>query len=271
MLKARRRALGLNATAVFEAVKVSRNHLSAVENARALPAEEMLTKLSEIFDHSTEDADYVMSLLEIARQDGWWGDYEGHVGDKVAEFCGLEYGAKKVRIYDPMVITGLLQTEDYARAIIAAYPDFSRREVDRSVDLRMRRQERVHPPDALEISLVQGETALHQEIGGREVLRRQLAHLASVAEANEATLDFRIQPFSSTPGGFATTSTVVLLDFTTSHLGTMAWAESPVANEITEDDDVVEVMELNYELALQSSLNREASLDLVKRRLAELR
>ncbi len=270
MLRTRRRAVGRDAKSVFEALAVSRNHLSAIENARALPTEKMLGQLAEVLDYDAEDADHLVDLLHVARQHGWWEDYSRYASPEVLDLCGVEYGADGARVYDPLIVTGLLQTEEYARAIHEANPDNSKRRVDRMVRLRMQRQERLEPPDALRLSILQGETALHQEVGGREVLRSQLAHIATLIETHESILDFRVKPFSSTPVGFATASTVVLMDFSEGHLGTMAWMESPVSLSLTDDNDVVEAMELNFNLALESSLDHDASLDLVRRRISEL-
>jgi transcriptional regulator with XRE-family HTH domain len=270
MLRTRRRAIGRDAKTVFESLAVSRNHLSAIENARALPTEKMLNRLIEVLEYDDQDAEYIIKILQIARHQGWWDDYSRYVPSEILDLCGLEYGAEKLRIYDPMVVTGLLQTREYTRALAAANPEYSRRAVDRTVNIRLQRQERLQSSDAPQITVLQGETALHQEIGGPEVLLNQLLHIERMLTTHDS-IDLRIQAFASTPVGFATAPTVVLLDFTTPYLNTMAWTESPVSLGITHERDTVEVIELNFDLALESSLNSDASLDLIRGRIAELR
>ena len=270
MLKARRRELKRNARTVFDALKVSRNHLSAIENGRTLPTEPFLVRLTGVLDYDATDTEYLVKLLGIARDDGWWDEFARYVPSELIDLCGLEYGAESVRVYDPIVVTGLLQTEEYARAIIGAVPQHSKLDVDRFVRLRMKRQERLRPPDAVRALILQGETALHQQIGGVEVLRRQLTHIVDLIESLDPSLEFRIQPFTSTPAGFVTAATIVLLDFTTPYLDTWAWTTGATSVSITDDLDALELIEANLELALNSSLDRESSYDLVRRRIAQL-
>ncbi|MGF1596086.1 MAG: helix-turn-helix domain-containing protein [Acidimicrobiales bacterium] len=269
-LKARRWETGRDARTVFQALHVSRNHLSAIENARALPTEEMLDAIATVLECDAEEGDYLRNLLRIARERGWWDEYARHVNADLLELCGLEHGAERLRIFDPRVVTGLLQTEEYARALTGASPDLSRLVVDSYVGLRMRRQERLRPPDPLVVTVVQGETALYQEIGGADVLLRQLRHLATVIDDLESTLSFHVQPFSSTPSALATASSIALFDFTTPYLGTMAWEAGQTTAGVTADPEQIELLEPSFELTLESCLDREASRDLVHRRLAEL-
>lgn len=269
MLQSRRRSIGRDARTVFITLNVSRNHLSAIENARALPNEILLRQLASILDWEDE-TDYLLDLLRIAHEDGWWDEYDHYANRELLDLSGLEYGAEKVRVYDPMLVTGLLQTEEYAHAIISAFPDVSQFAVDRLVKLRLKRQERLASPDPLQILALQGETALHQAVGGQAVLRRQLVHLASLVEELDSTLELRIQPFAATPVGFATAATTVLLDFTTPYLRTMSYTIGASSSEISHDVDTVELIELNFDLALEASLDRDASLDLIRRRIAAL-
>ncbi len=270
MLRSRRRDLKRNARTVFEALEVSRNHLSAVENGRALPTEDFLVRLAGELNYEADETEYLIKLLGIARDEGWWDEYARYAPPELIDLCGLEYGAESVRVYDPTVVTGLLQTEEYARAIIGAFPEHSKLDVDRLVRLRMGRQRRLLGPDPLNVLVLQGETALHQQIGGPDALRKQLIHVADLIDSLGETLDFRVQPFSSTPAVFATTATVVLLDFTTPFLDTWAWTTGATSVNITDDFDALELIEANLELALESSLDREESYKLLLRRIAEI-
>ena len=270
MLRTQRREVSRDARSVFDLLGVSRNHLSAIENARALPTDDTLRQLTDILECGPADASHLELLLRIAKQRGWWEAFSSRVPDGILNLCGLEHGAEGIKVYDPLIVTGLLQTEDYARAIISANPDQSRLGIERAVEVRMRRQNRLRPPEPLRVTILQGETALYQEIGGREVLKKQLMHLAHTVESDDTDIDFRIQPFTSTPAGFATASTVLIFEFETPYLGDMVWTESPIQLDVIDDEEQVEIVEVNFEMAMATSLDKERSLELVHQRIRDL-
>lgn len=134
-------------------------------------------------------------LLDLARQanaPGWWQTYGDLVPSWFEPYLGLEEAATMIRMYEVQFVPGLLQTPDYARAVIKLghAPDA---EVDRRLELRMRRQEilrRARPPA---LWVVIDEAALRRPIGGAAVMFAQLQHLIDACESPHVTI--QVMPF----------------------------------------------------------------------------
>ncbi|SDH02970.1 Helix-turn-helix domain-containing protein [Sinosporangium album] len=138
----------------------------------------------------------VLSLAERANAPAWWHYYGDVVPSWFEAYLGLEQAACVIRTYEVQFVPGLLQTEDYARAIIRigrggqATPE----EVERRVDLRKRRQRLLAKPTPPKLWAVIDETALRRPVGGAAVMRAQLKHLIEIAELKNITL--QLMPFS---------------------------------------------------------------------------
>ena len=144
---------------------------------------------------------YRDELLEMARratERGWWQSYGGVVPVALGNLIGLETEAATIRTYEPELVPGLLQTADYARAVIrAGRPGDTVQEIDRRVEVRLERQEvltRTDPPPP-KVSVVLNEGVLARRVGGPEVMRAQLEHLTR--ERDRANIIIQILPFSS--------------------------------------------------------------------------
>jgi hypothetical protein len=132
----------------------------------------------------------LLTLAEDAAQKGWWEEFGDNLSEDYQQFIGLEYEATSMSIWHVDVVTGLLQTEAYARHIISSY---SRVEpvppgmIGRMVNVRMRRQ-RVLDREGLQISVVLDESVLKRRIGNDSVMYEQLQRLAQEAERPNLTL-----------------------------------------------------------------------------------
>jgi transcriptional regulator with XRE-family HTH domain len=269
-IRRRRRELGIAAEEVSQHLGFSRVYYSKVENHHTVLADAKIGPLVDLLRLEPRDAAELSDLLRISRTVGWWAQYSSLVGEEFVEFLGVEHGAERVRIYEGRVITGILQTEAYATAAIAAAPEVSMTDVADNVEVRLRRQARLDPPDPLGVEVVLSEAALMQQFGGPEVLRDQLVQLVARAEDESSMVDLRVQPFNITPLGLTSASTVMLFDFATPHLSTVAWREAGGRLGIIDDPGVVARLMLNYQQVLASSLDRPASLDLVRKHIEEL-
>jgi hypothetical protein len=109
---------------------------------------------------------------------------------------GLEESASLIRAYEPQVVPGLLQTEDYIRAITAAsLPAATEEFTERAVALRLTRQHLLSRPEPPGYWVVLDETVLRRPIGGRKVMRAQLEHLATLTERPSITI--QVIPFAT--------------------------------------------------------------------------
>lgn len=137
------------------------------------------------------------SLVELASQKelGWWQNHR-EIPDWFAPFVAFESEAEAVLNYEDGVIPGLLQTEDYARAILAADIDAgSDDQVEGHVTVRMQRQKRLTGDSPLQFKAVFNESALYRSVGDTEVMREQLASLLEHAES--PNIDLRVLPFEA--------------------------------------------------------------------------
>jgi transcriptional regulator with XRE-family HTH domain len=138
------------------------------------------------------------ALLALARQSsvpGWWHQYSDILSRWVQVYVGLEAAASIIRVYEQQFIHGLLQTEDYARSVILiTNKGLPAAEIERRVDLRVRRQEVLTGPSPLTLWCVLDEAVLRRPVGTREVMRTQLKRLLEVMQLPNVTL--QIIPFS---------------------------------------------------------------------------
>ncbi|MFC8829036.1 helix-turn-helix domain-containing protein [Streptomyces sp. NPDC057137] len=146
------------------------------------------------------DAELTKGLMGLAKETknrGWWHSYGDVIPEGFDLFIGLEGAAASLRQYIKDLVPGLVQTDDYARALIQAdNPDVDPDEIERRVHVRLARQElltRVTAPPTLELAL--GEAVLRQPVGGGEVMARQLHRLAETMEQPNVSL--RVVPFAA--------------------------------------------------------------------------
>jgi hypothetical protein len=131
-------------------------------------------------------------VLEIARRSneaGWWQRSGAAVPEWFSEYVGLESAAVRIQTYELLFVPGLLQTEDYARAIVTrGHPESADATVEERVRVRMSRQRLLDRPDAPRLWAVLDESVLHRPIGGHEVLAGQIDHLAEMSRRPNVTL-----------------------------------------------------------------------------------
>jgi hypothetical protein len=151
-----------------------------------------------------------MDLAHESRRQGWWQAYP-QVQAGFEAYLGLENGASSIRAYESALVYGLLQTEDYARAVLEALLESNHPErTEELVQLRLARQRLLTRTDPPDFRLILDEAALRREVGGPEVMRGQFEHLAEASRLPNVTL--QVIPFAagahSAPG-----SSFAILEF----------------------------------------------------------
>jgi transcriptional regulator with XRE-family HTH domain len=263
-LRQRRREVGVDVATIAARLGFSRNYWSAVENERSTLTVEKLTVLMDLLECGDEERAELLELREAARQRGWWSAYSALFDTELQRFHGLEHGAQSVRTYESLIMPGLLQTPDYARALMEADVSVRPVEIDQRVQARLRRQQRLDGPDPLLLTAVISQAALLQQIGGRGVLREQLRHLADAVRAHPGTIDLRVIPFTAPSCGVFGASTFYILDFASARLPSLAWQETVTARGILDADMQVRELLFTYTDALRNSLSVEDSLRMVE-------
>ena len=196
-LRAIRESKGKSGDSVAVALKWSASKISRYERARTglLPRE--VERLLDYYEITGPRRALLLALAEDAAQKGWWEEFADSLSEDYRQFIGLEYEATSMSIWHVDVVTGLLQTEAYARHIISSY---SRVEpvppgmVGRMVKVRMRRQQ-VLDREGLQISVVLDESVLKRRIGDEPVMYEQLQRL--VQEADRPNLTLQILPLAA--------------------------------------------------------------------------
>ncbi|BDT93355.1 MULTISPECIES: helix-turn-helix domain-containing protein [Nocardia] len=236
---------------------------SHVEKGRRVLTTKTIGPVLELLDVEPEERAELLALLEASKQRGWWAKSSALIGPELQRLYGMEYGAQSIRSYDSLVIPGLLQTEDYARALISADVMIRPVQVEQLVAIRMRRQERLRGADPVELTAVFGEGTLLQQTGGPDVLSGQLTYLAELIEELD-TVEVRVIPFAATAGAVLGGSSFHLIDFAGEQLPTFGWVESAVFGGAVEDPDLVRDLRFAYLRAVEQSLSRAESLALIR-------
>ena len=266
-VRKRREELGLPAATVSKHLGFTRNFYSAVENSRSLLATAKLPLLIEILEFDDTDAQTLTTLLEQARTPGWWQPYASMLDDTFVQYLGLECGASRISAYDSLVFNGLLQSPEYALSVARSSPSVSTIDSQRILESRLRRQAEVLG-HGIDLRFLLGEAPLWQQFGGPEVLRRQLTHVLQLIERYE--IELRVQPFDSTPLGLQSVAHLYLLDFETAMLPTVAYREAGLPIDLSLNGELVGLLEVSYELAFETSLDRHGSIDLLQTRVDSL-
>jgi transcriptional regulator with XRE-family HTH domain len=176
-------------------IRASRSKISRMENGRVSFKGRDIADLLSLY--GVVDDEVRQATLELARRanvPGWWAKYGDILPDWFELYLGLESSAAVIRTFELQFVPGLLQTEDYARAVTAlGHRSAPADEINRRVALRMRRQHVLSRPGPAKIWAVMDEAALHRPVGGREVMHAQLRHLAEATLAPHVTV--QVVPF----------------------------------------------------------------------------
>jgi transcriptional regulator with XRE-family HTH domain len=196
-LRRLREAHALKLEEAAERLGLAPSTLSRIETGKAPTRSAYLTTMLEMY--GVTDPGQRQVLADMAREGhlkGWWAVYEDVLPAGVGIYVGLEAEAATLRAFEDQVVHGLLQTEEYARAIVTAvHRRLAPGEVDRLVQLRRQRQEVLTRDQPLELWLILNEAVIRRPVGGRDVMRAQLAHLREAAGWPNITL--QILPLSS--------------------------------------------------------------------------
>jgi transcriptional regulator with XRE-family HTH domain len=197
-LRRLRREAGLTIEEVARALECSTAKVSRIETgklkARQVDVDAMLRRYG-VLDLAVREQ--LLQVNREARMTGWWRSFEEVLPPGFETFVGLEAEAVAVRTYALAVVPGLLQTADYARALLrAGHRNATPEDVEQMVKLRTTRQERLlGGPNPLRLRAVVDEAVLHRPVGGRDVMEHQLLAMAEMASRTNVLL--QVLPFET--------------------------------------------------------------------------
>ncbi|MEU6068627.1 MULTISPECIES: helix-turn-helix domain-containing protein [Streptomyces] len=255
-LRRLRELKGMTAEEVAERLLVSQSKISRLENGRRSISQRDVRDLCGVYE--VEDQRVVDSLMEMARdsrQQGWWHAF-GDIPYSV--YIGLETDAESLRVYEPQLVTGLLQTRAYAEALVqGALPETSTTDIEKRVQVRLRRQERIAAENnPLRLWVVLDEAALRRVVGGKLIMREQLEHLIEMSQLPHVTvqvLPFEVGAHPGLNGQYA------ILEFADAADSSVVYLEGVTSDLYLEKAHDVQKYAVMYEHLRAQSLNVEQS------------
>jgi transcriptional regulator with XRE-family HTH domain len=198
---------GLSVEEVAERLLCPPSKIRRLEAAANLPTESDLRDLRTLFKLDDATADQLTKLAREANQNGWWADYQ----DLGVPYIGLEQHASSITSYTMQYLPALLQTEEYARAIIRAIaPQIAPKILEERTEARLRRQHILNTSNPPRYEVLLDEAVLRRPTGGRTVMHEQLDKVLAMIQTHKVNL--RIVPFKR-GASVAQDSNFVLLQF----------------------------------------------------------
>ncbi|TDD76693.1 helix-turn-helix domain-containing protein [Actinomadura rubrisoli] len=208
------------------AIRGSASKISRLELGRhSFKARDVRDLLDLYGVQDPEERESLLLLVREAKKPGWWQAYGDVVPAWFEQYLGLEQSATSIRTYEVQYVPGLLQTRDYARAVIGLEHHDARHEgLDRRLTVRMTRQEILHRAVApVTLWTVIDEAALRRPIGGSAVMRGQIEHLIAISEEMS---NVRVQVLPFTAGGhLALGGPITIVRFAQHELDDMVYLE----------------------------------------------
>lgn len=259
-LRRLREAKGMTAEQVAERLLVSQSKISRLENGRRSISQRDVRDLCGVYE--VEDERMVDSLMQMAkdsRQQGWWHAF-GDIPYSV--YIGLETDAESLRVYEPQIIPGLLQTHGYAEAVIAgALPESTPADIDKRVTVRTRRQDRIKDGERpLRLWAVIDEGALRRVVGSPQLMVEQLEHLVEQSHLPHVTvqvLPFHMGAHPGISGHYA------ILEFPDTSDSSVVYIEGVTSDLYLEKAQDVAKYSVMYEHLRAQALNVEDTREFV--------
>jgi transcriptional regulator with XRE-family HTH domain len=261
-LRRLREAQSIKLEEVAEKLGLAASTLSRIETGKAPTRSAYLAAMFDLYGVS--DPSQRQVLTEMAREGhrkGWWAAYEELLPTGFGIFVGLEAEASSLRAFESLVVHGLLQTQEYARAVMTTVRrKLSRDEIEKLVAMRMQRQEVLLRADPLELWLILDEAVVRRTMGPPELMRRQLDHLADASMWPNVTL--QVLPFTSGPHP-SLNGPFCIIEFPERFDPDVVYTESVGGHAYLERDKDVRMCTESFDLLRAAALSPADSTDLI--------
>jgi transcriptional regulator with XRE-family HTH domain len=251
----------LSCTDAGKAVGWSESKVSRIETGRVGIQQPDLERLLDLYEVSSETRVALLILRRQATHRGWWHSYADALPAYFEDYVGLEDGAKSLFTYQNQLVHGLMQTEDYAEAVLrAAQPAASEDEVERQLAARATRQALLTAGNPLQVWAVLDEAVLRRQVGGAAIMQAQLNRLREIAALPNVTL--QVLPFDA--GAHASMGTSFeLLQFPEAGDTAIVYIEDQTTSQYLETAADLERYTLVFDHLRASALAPERSLELI--------
>lgn len=268
-LRKLRQSLGISREDAGEAIRASHAKISRLELGRVGFKQRDIRDLLTLYRVTDADErERFLALAQQANEPGWWHQYGDLLPSWFETYLGLEQAAGSIRTYEAQFVPGLLQTPEYARAVIAlGHGQEPAAELDRRLALRMERQEILTRPDAPALWAVVDEAALRRPIGSVTVLREQIERL--ITAATQPNITVQVLPYS-VGGHAAAGGSFSILRFPDAELPDVVYMEQLTsALYLDKRQDAERYLAVMDRLSVQAE-RPEQTPDLLKTLLTEL-
>ncbi len=265
-LRRLRGTTGLSREDVAERTGINPATLYRIETAKVRPQARTLATLLNLYEVDDAMRASLTQLLKDSAQRGWLQQYQDELPEEYGAYVEFEGEARAIWNYQSLFVPGLLQTEDYARAVIeGGQPSLTPEEIEARVRARIERQAVLSRDQPLQLWAICDEAVLHRVVGGPPVMRSQLEHLAEAAKLPHITLQiipFDVGAHPGMPGSF------VVLDFVADP--NVVYIDSMAGDLFLEEEVEVRRYTGIYEHLRAVALSPKASAELVERRAHSL-
>lgn len=260
-LKGLRDAAGLTQEDVSERTGKDRSTLYRLENAQQRPQRSTLIQLLDLYGAGQEQRAELLTLLREAGQRGWMQPHRAELPAVYSDYIGFESEARAISNYESLFVPGLLQTEDYARAMTRGIlPHATTEQVEIRVRARMERQALLTREDAPRFWAILDEAAVRREVGGRQVMRAQLVKLREMAQLPHVTIQVIPYGAGAHPG---MTGSFVVLEFPDPADRSLVYLDSMAGDLFLEDDLEIRRYMLMFEHLRAAALRPDEAANLL--------
>jgi transcriptional regulator with XRE-family HTH domain len=263
-LRRLREASGLNQSEVVRELEWSTSKLIRIENGSVGVSVTDVRALLGLYKAPEEAVDGLVRLARATRERQWWSAYRHVLTPTYREFIGYESDASALRQFHPTIVPGLLQTEEYVRAILpaVALKPISDELFEDLVAIRLRRQKEIlhsgHPP---EYTAIVDEAVLRRIVGGPKVMRGQLDHLAAI-QGNAVTL--AVLPFTS-GGHVGMQGAFHVMEFASAEDESVLFLETAAGNPVEREQDQVAQYREQFHGMFARSIQGNAAATLIRK------
>ncbi|WP_435108474.1 helix-turn-helix domain-containing protein [Nocardiopsis synnemataformans] len=253
---------------VGEHIRRDFSTLSRIEaGTQPIPQSELVSLMDLYGVEGQHQREALVQLGAEQTRTGWWDKYARDATDWFIDYVWLENRARRIEAFDSTPINGLLQTSEYAEALMRAVnPTDSASRIERGVELRMTRQRILEGDDPTELHVVMDEGVLRRIVGSRDVMRAQLRHLLERAE--ESHIEVRVIPFDY--GALASPDGQFVLIRMDDPFPVIGYLECPAGGLYLESSEADQLAS-RYDRLRAASLSPKKSADLIASMEKELR
>ncbi|MEU2088443.1 helix-turn-helix domain-containing protein [Nocardia beijingensis] len=268
-LRALRINAGISAEYARDAIDVSKQTLWRIETGQPVRLHPLVVEgLCKLYGASEERTAILLNLVEETKRTGWWHAFNDTILEDFNLFVELEATARRIASFQTTLLPGLLQTDEYRRALIwVRFAAISGTEVERKIAAFRQRKARLDSDSAVRFEAAIDESALRRAIGGPSVMEGQLRHLLQVAERPHISV--RVVPLAAEAYAGLNVGSFVILDFPehpVAHLTVppVVYMQGFTGDLYLEKPDEVRQYRQAHAEILRSALDKESSRSLIR-------